>query len=215
MECGAVPGVCRNVTSNTWNSMLCCSKEYGFPCQLPDRAGDIFLKSFLATSNYPTWVQSVWSCSLMPYYCLQWCDLWTVALVTGANGLANPRDFLTPVAWYEDRECSFTIISKYQGRMFSAKQVAYLLHCQSTSTLYRHPPDCSFYYNLLSISSCQSTSVLPQLSMALDPGWCQSAKSLLSNALLLLPMPFLLVIANAVIANAVTSTDVSDDIKAI
>lgn len=22
----------------------------------------------------------------------------------GANGLANPRDFLTPVAWFEDRE---------------------------------------------------------------------------------------------------------------
>lgn len=40
----------------------------------------------------------------------------------GANGLANPRDFLTPTAWYEDRDCDYTIISKYQGHLFSAKQ---------------------------------------------------------------------------------------------
>src|SRR5438309_7267702 len=25
----------------------------------------------------------------------------------GSNGLANPRDFATPVAWYEDREGAF------------------------------------------------------------------------------------------------------------
>ena len=41
----------------------------------------------------------------------------------GANGLANPRDFLTPVAWYEDREEEFFVISKYQGALFSARQV--------------------------------------------------------------------------------------------
>ncbi|XP_015607996.1 homogentisate 1,2-dioxygenase [Cephus cinctus] len=40
----------------------------------------------------------------------------------GANGLANPRDFLTPVAWYEDREIQFKIVSKYQGRLFSCRQ---------------------------------------------------------------------------------------------
>uniref|UniRef100_A0A1I8GF28 Homogentisate 1,2-dioxygenase n=1 Tax=Macrostomum lignano TaxID=282301 RepID=A0A1I8GF28_9PLAT len=45
----------------------------------------------------------------------------------GANGLANPRDFLTPVAWYEDRDLSaesagYEIISKYQGALFVAKQ---------------------------------------------------------------------------------------------
>ncbi|CAL4158365.1 unnamed protein product, partial [Meganyctiphanes norvegica] len=41
----------------------------------------------------------------------------------GANGLANPRDFLHPVAWYEDRDVeNFTIISKYQGHLFEAKQ---------------------------------------------------------------------------------------------
>jgi homogentisate 1,2-dioxygenase len=41
----------------------------------------------------------------------------------GANGLANPRDFLTPVAWFEDREVkNFEIISKFQGKLFVAKQ---------------------------------------------------------------------------------------------
>jgi len=41
----------------------------------------------------------------------------------GANGLANPRDFEIPRAWYEDRSVSnFQIISKYQGALFSALQ---------------------------------------------------------------------------------------------
>lgn len=46
-------------------------------------------------------------------------------LLSGANGLANPRDFLTPVAWFEDRDVSsgFTVISKYQGKLFKALQV--------------------------------------------------------------------------------------------
>ncbi|MCV4697729.1 homogentisate 1,2-dioxygenase, partial [Escherichia coli] len=30
----------------------------------------------------------------------------------GANGLANPRDFETPVAWYEDIEGEFEIAAK-------------------------------------------------------------------------------------------------------
>jgi len=40
----------------------------------------------------------------------------------GANGLANPRDFSSPSAWFEDRECEFQIISKYQNTLFSARQ---------------------------------------------------------------------------------------------
>lgn len=46
--------------------------------------------------------------------------------VSGANGLANPRDFLCPVAWFEDREVGsegYTIVNKYQGSLFAAKQV--------------------------------------------------------------------------------------------
>jgi len=38
----------------------------------------------------------------------------------GANGLANPRDFLTPTAAYEDREGSFEVIAKYLGRLWRA-----------------------------------------------------------------------------------------------
>ena len=46
--------------------------------------------------------------------------LWHV----GANGLANPRDFKTPKAWYEDRDVeNYQIISKYQGGLFVAEQV--------------------------------------------------------------------------------------------
>eukprot|EP01121_Diplochlamys_sp_Union-15-3_P017496 TRINITY_DN6165_c0_g2_i4.p1 TRINITY_DN6165_c0_g2~~TRINITY_DN6165_c0_g2_i4.p1 ORF type:complete len:297 (-),score=52.12 TRINITY_DN6165_c0_g2_i4:31-921(-) len=40
----------------------------------------------------------------------------------GANGLANPRDFLTPVAAYEDRKCDFTVVNKFQGLLFKAKK---------------------------------------------------------------------------------------------
>ena len=46
-----------------------------------------------------------------------------VSVRTGANGLANPRDFLAPVAWYEDRTCNFKVINKYQGQLFSVEQV--------------------------------------------------------------------------------------------
>jgi homogentisate 1,2-dioxygenase len=38
----------------------------------------------------------------------------------GANGLANARDFLTPVAAYEDREGDFRIVAKFQGNLWEA-----------------------------------------------------------------------------------------------
>jgi homogentisate 1,2-dioxygenase len=38
----------------------------------------------------------------------------------GANGLANPRDFQTPVARYEDREGAFELVAKFQGRLWAA-----------------------------------------------------------------------------------------------
>jgi homogentisate 1,2-dioxygenase len=40
--------------------------------------------------------------------------------VIGSNGLANPRDFLTPVAAYEDREGSFELVAKFAGNLWSA-----------------------------------------------------------------------------------------------
>jgi homogentisate 1,2-dioxygenase len=36
----------------------------------------------------------------------------------GSNGLANPRDFLTPAAWYEDRDEPFELVQKYLGRLW-------------------------------------------------------------------------------------------------
>jgi homogentisate 1,2-dioxygenase len=37
----------------------------------------------------------------------------------GSNGLANPRDFETPVAWFEDRDAPFEIIQKFGGALWT------------------------------------------------------------------------------------------------
>jgi len=37
----------------------------------------------------------------------------------GSNGLANPRDFETPVAWFEDRDESTQVIQKYLGSLWT------------------------------------------------------------------------------------------------
>ena len=39
----------------------------------------------------------------------------------GANGLANPRDFLTPVAAYEDKEGEFKVIAKFLGNLWESE----------------------------------------------------------------------------------------------
>ena len=62
----------------------------------------------------------------------------------GANGLANARDFLCPVAWYEDREVEYTVLSKFQGALFAAQQVS-PSSIQLSVTLYS-------YYSLESFS---------------------------------------------------------------
>ena len=36
----------------------------------------------------------------------------------GSNGLANPRDFEIPVAWYEDVVENWRIVNKFQGSFF-------------------------------------------------------------------------------------------------
>jgi homogentisate 1,2-dioxygenase len=41
--------------------------------------------------------------------------------VIGSNGLANPRDFGTPVAWYEDREGKFELVNKFAGNLWAAE----------------------------------------------------------------------------------------------
>lgn len=37
----------------------------------------------------------------------------------GANGLANPRDFETPAAWFEDRDEPVEVIQKYGGHLWT------------------------------------------------------------------------------------------------
>ena len=39
----------------------------------------------------------------------------------GANGLANPRDFLTPEAAFEDREGSFSLVQKHLGSLWETE----------------------------------------------------------------------------------------------
>lgn len=38
----------------------------------------------------------------------------------GANGLANPRDFVAPTAAYEDKTGKFKLVNKFQGKMYEA-----------------------------------------------------------------------------------------------
>jgi len=38
----------------------------------------------------------------------------------GSNGLANPRDFLTPVAAYEDVDGAYELVAKFQGHLWAA-----------------------------------------------------------------------------------------------
>jgi homogentisate 1,2-dioxygenase len=56
------------------------------------------------------------------------CEGTRALLLAGANGLANARDFQTPVAWYEDRQCAYTVLHKFDGELFSAAQVLVVLH---------------------------------------------------------------------------------------
>jgi len=39
----------------------------------------------------------------------------------GSNGLANPRDFHTPIAWYEDLDTRCELVCKFLGRLWSAR----------------------------------------------------------------------------------------------
>jgi homogentisate 1,2-dioxygenase len=39
----------------------------------------------------------------------------------GSNGLANARDFLAPVAWYEDKSGPVELLARFQGKLWSAR----------------------------------------------------------------------------------------------
>ncbi len=62
----------------------------------------------------------------------------------GANSLANPRDFLTPVAAFEDREGRYEVINKFQGSLWSAE--------------YDHSPYAPYKYDLNRFNTIGSIS---------------------------------------------------------
>ena len=39
----------------------------------------------------------------------------------GSNGLAHPRDFLIPLAWYEDRDVKSELVARFMGNLWSAE----------------------------------------------------------------------------------------------
>ncbi|MEO9189740.1 MAG: homogentisate 1,2-dioxygenase [Acetobacteraceae bacterium] len=39
----------------------------------------------------------------------------------GSNGLANPRDFLAPVAWFEDSDAPTEMVQKFQGTLWATE----------------------------------------------------------------------------------------------
>lgn len=41
--------------------------------------------------------------------------------VIGANGLANPRDFASPIAAFEERDGRFQLLAKFQGQLWEAE----------------------------------------------------------------------------------------------
>ena len=51
----------------------------------------------------------------------------------GANCLANPRDFLTPVASYEDVDAPHTLIVKWGGELYRTQVAAFADRCRGVA----------------------------------------------------------------------------------
>jgi homogentisate 1,2-dioxygenase len=93
----------------------------------------------------------------------------------GANGLANPRDFLSPVAAYEDLEGEFELVAKFSGRFWVSDLdhspldvVAWhgnvtpykynLIHFNTINTVSFDHPDPSIFTVLTSASDTPGTA---------------------------------------------------------
>jgi homogentisate 1,2-dioxygenase len=78
----------------------------------------------------------------------------------GANGLAEPRDFLAPTAWFEDRVCpdGFTVTTKYAGKLFDTVRdyspYGTLQYCRTRSSQHC----CRARRRTHSLPSCQMWS---------------------------------------------------------
>lgn len=94
------------------------SKEWGFRWTSKARHVATFWKFMTVTSSCPT---SVRLGEIEFISRVNLCA--SCASLCSSNGLAQPRDFLTPTAWFEDRDVdNYEIISKFQGVLFKALQ---------------------------------------------------------------------------------------------
>ncbi len=90
----------------------------------------------------------------------------------GANGLAAARDFQTPVARFEERECDYVVLHKFNGQLFQAQQARARLHwpigVRSSSARSQRPHQCVWSM----CSAAGAAAVLPAYhqSCGLDPG---------------------------------------------
>ena len=83
----------------------------------------------------------------------------------GANGLASPRDFLTPSAWYEDRtvDSGYTVTSKFQGALFQAVQTHSpfdVVAWHGNYVPYKYNLENFMVINAVQFDHCVSTSYL-------------------------------------------------------
>ncbi|MBL6454836.1 homogentisate 1,2-dioxygenase [Belnapia sp. T6] len=93
----------------------------------------------------------------------------------GANGLANPRDFLSPVAWYEERDEPTELVQKYCGTLWATtlghspldvvawhgNNVPYLydtVHFNTINTVSFDHPDPSIFTVLTSPTTAPGTA---------------------------------------------------------
>jgi homogentisate 1,2-dioxygenase len=71
----------------------------------------------------------------------------------GANGLANPRDFLTPVAWFEDVSGTTEVVAKFGGNLWS-----YKMHGSPLNVVAWHGNYAPYKYDLANFNAINSVS---------------------------------------------------------
>jgi homogentisate 1,2-dioxygenase len=71
----------------------------------------------------------------------------------GANGLANARDFLTPIAAYEDRAGDFQLIAKFGGNLFAAE-----IHHSPLDVVAWHGNYAPYKYDLAKFNTINTVS---------------------------------------------------------
>lgn len=71
----------------------------------------------------------------------------------GANGLANPRDFLTPSAWYEEKSGNLKLVNKYLGNLWEAK-----IEHSPLDVVAWHGNEVPYKYDLTSFNTINTVS---------------------------------------------------------